>query len=219
MQELKPSPNEPYRIEVPAAAFRRPLRRTVDLIMPSGRRGEFYIRGAICWPKGGHPDQYGAFLVGAQDVQTQVVYVVAEGRFLTVDPCADVLGGVTFAGVANRLNDLWAKFYCNQWYYREEEGEHRSWMLQVLRSTMVQPKPQLIRIDWDFDTEAMIDRLVATGRVVMSNEGESFRGLTALRSRPGADGMDFPAVRALGALLAGVERHPWKWSHVTELDG
>ena len=218
MVDLRPSPHEPYRMEAPAGAMRRRLRRTVDMVMSNGRRMECYLRGGVCWPSGGHPDQYGALVVGAQDVQTLTVYIVAEGRFLTIDPCIDRVGGMLFTGAAARFNDIWAKLYCQTYYYREEEGEHRRWMLDILRSPMIQPKPQFVRIDWGASTEALVDRWLAVGRLRMAEDGESAKGMTALRSRPGVDGMMFPAVRALAALLAGIERNPWKWSHVTELD-
>lgn len=215
--ETRPAAGESWRIEIPRASIRRPQRRTVDMVVPGMGRREYYIRGGLCWPKGAHPDQYGALVVCAQDVESGIVYVVAEGRFLTVEPCIDSTTGTAFAGAAGRLNEVWQRFYCRSFYFRDDEGEHRTWMLQCLRSSMVNPKPEMVRADWtERRTEMVIDRWLTVGRLVMAEDGTVFRSLSELRNRPGTDGYDMPAVRALAAVLTGLERSPWRMGHVLD---
>ena len=216
--ELKPAAGEAWRVEIPRLAIRRPLRRTVDLAMPGRGRREYYIRGGVCWPQGGHPEQYGALVVGAQDVEDKTVFAIAEGRFLTVEPCVDPTTGTMFAGCAARFNEVWQRFYCRSFYFREDEGEHRKWLLECLRCGGLEPKPECVRADWrEKATDMVVDRWLTVGRLALAQEGPTFAALSELRMRPGTDGYYVPPVRALAALLAGLERSPWRYEHVVDL--
>jgi len=85
-------------------------------------------------------------------------------------------------------------------------------IMQTFRS--VEPKPGFIEIDLDKDHERpLVADFVRTERLVIGKDSELAKQLEVVRHD---DKAQLPAVRALGRLLAGLQRYPFVNHHVEE---
>ncbi|MFA5107757.1 MAG: hypothetical protein WC497_05550 [Patescibacteria group bacterium] len=195
----------------------QPDRNTVILRFGSDddvRNGEYYVRGGICWPvavrnsDGG--SAVGHSVVVGFNLQSKLYTVFEDNEFVCVDPIVEG-GRLTFEGVASWFNTCWARYYCRYWYHHQDETTHRTYLMQVVRSKMIEPKPGFIEIPWT-DEKAVAPvfwRLVNTKRLkftspaIMDQAGQYQASL-------GAEMAMFPAVYALTCALVAMERWPWR---------
>lgn len=202
--------------DIPISQIYRVERDTVTLqFKDKSFNGEYYVRGGVCWPvavrtSDGRSAVGHAVIVG-YNLQTKTYTVFDEQDFICVDPILEA-GKVTFDGVANWLNQCWATFYCHYFYWHQDETTHRLYLMQVLRSAMIQPKPGFIEIPW-MDEQAVVPvmwRLGGTGRLKIDS-GVLHDQLRRFQVELGAyDLCQYPAVHALVCALSGMERWPWR---------
>ena len=171
---------------------------------------EFYLRGGVCWPEG---DSDGFALLGGQNVKGNRVHVFEEMEFATVD---DIIqdGQIRYHGLSSWLNRCWSKYFARLYFRNQPQAIHDRFWLQIARSRSVEPKPGFIEIDLDKDHERpLVADFVRTERLVIGKDSELAKQLEVVRHD---DKAQLPAVRALGRLLAGLQRYPFVNHHVEE---
>jgi hypothetical protein len=171
---------------------------------------EFYLRGAVTWPEG---DSDGFALLGGQNVKGSRVYVFEEIEFATVD---DVIqdGRIRYHGLSSWLLRCWSKYFARLYFWNQPQAIHDRFRLQVYRSRSVEPKPAFLEIDLGKDEERpLVADFVRTERLVIGRDSELAKQLDVARLDEKAE---LPAVRALGRLLAGLQRYPFVYHHIEE---
>lgn len=199
-------------------ALYQPDRKTVILRFGSDtdvRNGEYYCRGGICWPvavrtSDGKSAVGNVVLVGF-NIHTKLYTVFEDTEFVCVDPIVEG-GKLTFAGVASWFNTCWAKYFCRYWYYHQEEITHRMFLMQVLRSQMIEPKPAFIEIPWQDESAVapVVFRLVATKRLKLASPVILDQGRQYQTTLGASELALYPAIYALTCALVAMERWPWR---------
>jgi len=194
-------------------------RQTTNLSFPLGdpyphEIAEFYIRGGVCWPitverDDGHKDFEGFAIMAGQNIKTKQITVFDQRAFVCIDNIVGENSVIEYPGLAPWLNECWAKYFGEKFYWHQDWQLAKTYRLDVHRSKMVKPKPQFIEIEWanDEDIEVLIWKYVKMGRLVFQ-EGSDLD--VALRSVKKGEKETLPPVHALACLLAGIERHPWR---------
>lgn len=196
--------------ELPQAATWNVRRDTVSLLFDGNRTGEYHVRGGICWPVPVGNRAEGALVIGAQDVKSGIVRICGQTPLLCVDHVIDPTTGVIkYRGVAGWLNQGWQSYHARMFYYRQSEDVHKRWALQVLRSKLVEPKPAFRPVVWKDHAEgrALILAWLGAERVIFPAGSPVDHGLRQAEAQSGAP---VPVVHAVTALLAGLERYPWR---------
>ena len=172
---------------------------------------EFYMRGGVCWPEG---DAEGFALLGGQNVNGNRVHVFEEMEFATIDDIRNSDQSIKYHGLASWLNRCWSKYFARLYFWNQPQAIHDRFRLQVYRSGSIEPKPGFIEIDLGKDHERpLVADFVRTGRLVIGKDSELARQLEVSRHD---DKAELPAVKALGRLLAGLQRSPFVNHHIEE---
>lgn len=192
-----------------------PGRRTTLVSGAGDRSGEYHVRGGVCWPvpvmvETGQSAVGHAVLVGFE-LRARRYVVLADTEFVAVDPVVEPDGRVLYDGLAGWLCEGWSKWFARVYYYRQSEPVHKASLLAVLRSEMIKPTPGFIEVhDDDVGAAALFWRLVATKRLRFRSDAVVDQA-RRLRSSLGAPCLAaHPAIHALAAALAGMERWPWR---------
>lgn len=174
---------------------------------------EYSMRGGVCWPKlversGGH-EYEGFILVAGQDVRTKVVTVFNARKFQTVENIIED-DKIAFRGIADWLTKMWSKYFVRTYYWDQDFELSKTKRLEVLRSPMVNPKPQFVEVDISTTEEARMAmwRFVKLGKLNAGKKGTDLH--EQIVSSKIIDRDSQPAVHALSCLLAGIERYPWR---------
>jgi hypothetical protein len=171
---------------------------------------EFYMRGGVCWPEG---DANGFAVMGGQQINNGQVYVFEQTEFVTVDNIVQD-GQILYHGLSSWLNRCWAQYFARLYFWNQPQAIHDRFRLQVYRSSSIEPKPGFIEIDLSKDHEhPLVADFVRTGRLVIGKDSELAKQLEVSRHD---DKAELPAVRALGRLLAGLQRFPFVNHHIEE---
>ncbi len=191
-------------------------RKTVQLVF--GRQdhplnGEYHMRGGICFPV---PVRFGAdlgaagfVLLAGQNVETGVIYVFEERPFLTIDHVIGVEDKIEFEGCCQWFNECWSYYYGRDYYWHQDPETRKTYLLELVRSKMVEPRPHLLEIDWrdDYGIEHLIWRMGNTGKLKFKADGELHDALRLLEVQSDRS-MLIPGVHALKCCLAGFTRYP-----------
>ena len=181
-----------------------------DSKVPSG---DYWLRGGICWPglqpRGMDHGLRGFAVMCGQLLETKVIYVFRQADFWTVDP---VLGGdnaLPTQGLAVWLNHSWADLFADTYFWHQPQETHRKYLLQILRSPMVQPKPHFIEVDWSKLEQAhpTLWETLQAQRLKFSTESELHRQLRQFQAQTYETP---PAVYALCCCLMGYDRYPYR---------
>ena len=174
---------------------------------------EFYMRGGVCWPEG---EANGFAVMGGQQINNGRVYVFEEMEFATVD---DIIqdGQIRYHGLASWLNRAWSRYFAKLYFWNQPQDLHDRFRFQVYRSSSIEPKPALIEapLTSEEDSRSLVVDYIKTGRVSIETGSELAKQLEVSRHEAKAQ---LPAVRALGRLLAGLQRYPFARDHVEEED-
>jgi len=176
--------------------------------------GEFYMRGAVCWPEG---DSDGFAIMAGQQIDNGQVYVFEQVEFATIEDIRGKGQIITYHGLASWLNRCWSKYYARLYFYHQSDTTHDRFRLQIYRSQTIEPKPSFIEapITNEEDCRSLVVDFIRTGRVSIESGSELARQLEVSKYD---DKAELPAVRALGRLLAGLQRYPFARDHVEEED-
>lgn len=191
-----------------------PRRRTSTFTLANKKTMECTIRGAIAFPMYRNPKTNridGFAIILAQDVRTKVIYAIDEAEFVCIDHVLEEDHSIRIEGLSKWLNDCWAKYYASGFYYHQPHETYRKYALQIIRSKMIQPKPQLIEAPWD-------DEKTATLSIWERGAQGMFKGKAGTLLQQAINRYDPnnkkekppPAVWALMCGLTGMERYPWR---------
>lgn len=166
---------------------------------PSGR---YYMRGGICWPDYSQPGY--AVIVG-RHLATSVLWVLDERRFAVVDHILRDDGGIEYEGIAPWVVGMWSRYYCDHYYDHQHGETRRKYLLQVLRSPAIQPKPHFAEVEWDDPGQPLhsIHEADALGRLKYRASGELF---AAMQQHAADNEIIPPALHAAMCAVAGHER-------------
>ena len=174
---------------------------------------EFYMRGGVCWPEG---DSDGFAIMAGQQIGNDQIYVFEQIEFATIEDIRDKSQIIKYHGLASWLNRCWSKYFGRRYFWNQPQAIHDRFRLQVYRSGSIEPKPGFIEIDLGKDEEhPLVADFVRAGRLVIGKDSELARQLEVARHD---EKTELPAVRALGRLLAGLQRYPFVRGHVEEED-
>ncbi len=177
--------------------------------------GEYYCRGGICWPvvprTGAGGIAIGHAVMVGFNLQTKCYTVFEDVEFRCIDPILEN-GRMTFEGIANWLNNCWARYFCHYFYYNAPELVHRTYLMQVLRSEMVSPKPAFIEIPWQSDDQVLpvFWSLINTKRLKQSSAAIKDQARQCQGALGSVELALYPAVYALTCALVAMERWPWR---------
>lgn len=177
-------------------------------------QAEFDIRGGICWPvtfrKDGYVDSQGYILVAGKNLRTGVVTIFEQQQFLVVEPIVDQeTQEIMFTGISNFINNAFSNYYCRKYYWHQNYEFSKKWRLDVLRSPMIEPKPQLVEVPWgeDQDAEHLIWAKIKQRLLRHDINAELYNQLQHIK-QDDKKSQILPAVRALQCVLMGMERFP-----------
>lgn len=172
--------------------------------------GEYCLRGGVCWPvivdkASGRME--GFALVAGREVKSRSTYILAQTPFVCVDHVHDAAGRIQFQGLSTWFVDAWAQWFAEVYAWKQPFETNRRYLIQVLRSEMIQPKPRFVELDWDDDDDAraMIYETEAMGRLIYPRDSTLHRALLEFSVAVPTDRDRFPAVQALTCALHGLE--------------
>lgn len=177
--------------------------------------GSYYLRGGICFPVpvrlGADKGAGGFVLICGCNVTTKKIYVFEDRSFLTIDHIVGQDGSVEFEGLSGWLNECWSYYFARDFYWHQDDQTKKTYMLDILRSTMIKPRPRFLHIDWTDDNqiEHLIWRLGNTGVMKFKADSELHESLRLLEVQTD-NRQIIPGVHALKCALAGLMRHPYR---------
>ena len=196
----------------PLSKIHHTARETVSLAFADGKRGEFIMRGAVCWPA--EPDESsmrftGRAIVAGKSVVSGTVYLFDEMAFCDIEPVVDRASGcVQEPGLSGFLNAAFNVWGCPRFCWYGNEVLHEQYARAVRRSALVNPKPHWRRVLYD-PSEGL--RLVADwsarGKLVVWEDLPMAEDLRRARATPGYLPL---GVRCLGSLLFDYARIAWR---------
>ncbi len=195
-------------------------RGTVNLYFPRDPKtgeipwSEYYLKGGICFPipiqsQEGDTDVQGYVLMAGVDQISKVITIFEEIPFLVINNIVALDGTLEFKGVGPEFNRIWAKYYAKDYYFHQHLEAKKQYLLEILRTRSIEPKPAFIEVPWDTVEEAMhiVWKNIKTGKLRYQKDGQLHRELGKVEK---GDKEIFPSVYALQVLLAGLERFPYR---------
>ncbi len=175
---------------------------------------EYSMRGGMCWPKTVRfdigVDVEGFVLLAGVNVKTREVRVFEQRAFVVVENIIAGDGSIEHPGIEQWLNICWTRYFGRKFYWFQDRELTKKYRLEVLRSLVIQPKPEFIRIELSKDKEIPIHtvwKFMNVGKLKIERDSLLWKALEL--TQKGKKEM-LPAVHALTVLLEGVERHPWR---------
>jgi hypothetical protein len=207
----------------PKAFHAQRYRDTHNLWFADGSQGEFYLHGGLCWPVAVQSieEQYGCAILAGVNVETGVCHVFEQFIIDSIEPAYNQHDGrVKSPGLASWLQQVHSAYGARRYYFNQDESLHRMYLLQVLRSRIIDPKPVLVPISWKTDEEAMsaMNHWRMNGNLVIAAGTPIERALQSYRSTPGMKLAQSPPLHALACLLVGLTLRPWR-KHMQPRDG
>jgi len=175
---------------------------------------EYYMRGGVCWPitveTAGDKDVQGCALLGGQDIETKIITIFEQIDFLTIDNIIDDKTQIIeYYGLGSWFNQGWAKYYAKKFFYNQPFEMAKKYRLEIIRSKMIMPNPQIISVPFVEDDEAyhMIWKMIKTKRIRIK-KGSLLHEQIAMSKK--GDKRMLPAVHSLACMLLGYERFPYR---------
>ena len=172
-----------------------------------------YVYGGICWPilvgpKTHQRIQGFAVLVGFH-IETGKHYVLDQYPFVTVEHCIGDDGLISHHGLGAFLNSCWKYYFATKFYYRQPGETHKKYLLEIVRSQSVNPKPLMIECQWDDD--AIADQSVIEKAQLKKLAWEKGSLLDVAVSELIVDpDHASPEWNALRCAMVGFDRYPWR---------
>jgi len=189
-------------------------------IFPSGRGVDFMVRGAVCWPatvgNGVDTATEGFVIVAGQELESKRVVVFEQRPFVCVDHILAPDRMIQYEGIAHRMTVWHSRYYVDTYYWHDHLDTHNRYLIQMLRSEMLNPKPWFAEVIWHDDNQAKhaIWEMVTHNRLVhWAGEAPEHGRMqplydALLRFRDKEEIL--PATKAMMTLAIGLERFPWR---------
>lgn len=198
----------------PVSVISHTRRDTRQLWFPDGSQGEFYVRGALCWPIATGPQSISGFaLLAGVHCDTGVCHVFEQTGFATVAPVIDQdSGAMQEAGLGSWFVKMWGLYHAERYYWSQSESVHRAHLLQTLRLPALNPKPVFVAARWDDLDEALASlwSWINAGSLLIPEQTPLQPALQRFSVQPGADASKDPAMHALLTLLHALVLYPWR---------
>ncbi len=180
-------------------------KETSTLYFEDREPGEFYMRGAIFWPEAGS----GFAIMAGLEIDTGKVHIFEQRSFLTVENILKPDRTIEYEGVAAWFNRCWSRYFADSYFWNQDVQLEKRFRLQVIRSQMIEPKPHFIEAPFGDENEArhLSFEYGRTGRLLIEKDSELAQQLELSEHD---EKTQYPAVRALGRLLIGLERYPFR---------
>lgn len=184
---------------------------TVTLYYKDASHGEYCVRGGICFPmyvEYPKPDVFGYAVLGCQDIKTGLVTIFEQQAFEVIDNIVKD-GEILHEGIASWLNMCWSRYYGRKFFFAQDYELSRKYRLDIHRSPMIQPKPEIIEIEAydEADMRHIIWHYVKMRKVKYEKGSELHKVLDVMKH---GDKIVHPAVHALQMLLCGIDRFPYR---------
>jgi hypothetical protein len=170
--------------------------------------GRYYVRGGVAWPMLNEQTgiSEGYIICAAQHLETGSVVIFESGPFRCIDHILKENGEIEFQGISTWLNKVWSYYNCNLFFRADSDITHRSYLTQLMRSTMIKPMPGFPRVELK-DREDAIAILFSwrTKRKIVMDDDSRLHADLLLWENTGRK-MKAPAVEALITLINGYER-------------
>lgn len=207
----------------PKAFHIQQFRDTTNLWFIDDKHGEFYLHGGLCWPVavGDIENQYGCIIMGGLNCQTGIVHIFEQFCFEGIETAFDQdEGRIVADGLDAFLGQVSGAYGTKRYYVNQDESIHRMYLLQVLRSRQIDPKPVLVPITWQTDEEAIsaMNHWRLTGKLVIGSGTPIEAAFQRFRATPGIKLGQVPELHALACLLVGLTLYPWR-RHRMPVDG
>jgi len=200
-------------IEKPHKAYYELDQRTSTLYFRESESGQYMMRGGVCWPipvdDGGKKDVYGYILMAGQNVETKLVTIFEQVQFVVIDHILRPDRSIEHHGISTWFNRCWSKYFASDFFWHQDNELSRKYLLEIIRSEMIRPKPQLIEVGWSDTEEAkqVIWKFVKLGKLRIEKDSQLYRELEKTKV---GEKQTWPAVHALMCCLCGIERFPWR---------
>lgn len=185
-----------------------PERASRQLRFDDGTILEASTRCAVCWPSvqsatGKPAIRMGWAVMGALDVRTECVRILAHSKFTLLHPSDRLPKDIDLTRI---MLTWWRDYMPEVWYYAEDYETHRRYSQQLRQSNALHPVPSFWHVDMP-DSEILDARMwqaAAEGRI--KYPGDLYREIIA--ETP--DNQPSAAKRAVQTLWTGFERNPWR---------
>ncbi|MCP4570578.1 MAG: hypothetical protein GY841_23585 [FCB group bacterium] len=187
-------------------------KQTSTLYFSDGSNGDYRMRGGVCWPMSvertpGNPDIEGFILMAGQNVDTGKVFIFEQRTFVVIDHIVNQSGVIEYEGISSWINKCWSKYYARDFFWNQTREHAKSYRLEVIRSKMIDPKPQFIEVGWGDVAEVKhtVWRLVKTGKIWYEKGSQLHEELDLIKK---GQIESVPSVHAMMCLAYGLERYP-----------
>lgn len=177
-------------------------------------QADFEIRGGICWPityrVDGAIDSEGYAIVAGRNLNNGIITIFEQTGFMVTEPIINKRSGaIDFPGLSNFINNAFANYFCNRYYWHQNFELSKRWRLEVSRSQMINPKPRLIEIPWgeDRDADHVIWSAFKQKKLRFDPDSKLKAQLEQIKKTDKSKDI-YPAVRALQCALMGMQRFP-----------
>ncbi len=186
-------------------------KRISTLYFHDGSSGDYRMRGAVCWPMTvertkGDPNVEGFILMAGQDVDTGKVFIFEQKKFVVVDHIVNN-GVIEFEGISSWFNRCWSKYFARDFFWNQTREHAKAYRLEVIRSKMIDPKPQFIEVGWGDVAEVKhtVWKLVKTNKIWYEQGSQLHEELDLIKK---GELETVPSVHAMMCLAYGLERYP-----------
>lgn len=188
---------------------------------PNDRAVDFYVRGAVCWPatvgNGNDKATEGFILVAGQELRTKRVFIFEQRPFVCIDSILNPETGlIQYEGITQRLTYWHARYRANTFYWHDHTDTHNRYLVQLIRSEMLNPKPWFVEVMWHEESQAVnaLWELITKNMLFHWAGTAPEKGLSqplyAALLNWRDTGVVLPATKAAMVLAMGYERFPWR---------
>ena len=190
-------------------------------MFPSDRGVDFMVRGAVCWPatvgRGVDTATEGFVIVAGQELSTKRIVIFEQRPFVCIDHIISTeTRRILYEGIAHAMSVWFSRYFVDTYYWHDHMDTHNRYLIQMVRSDMLQPKPWFAEVIWHDDSQAKhaVWELVTHNRLVHWAGEAPDKGRmeplydALLRFRDNEEIL--PATKAMMTLAIGYERFPWR---------
>lgn len=143
----------------------------VKLFFEKEQSREFYMRGAVAWLEGTKTEHVkpGFCIIAGQTMEPpKEVWLFDEFEFMTVDHWFNADQTLRQEGLSAFLLKCWSKYGSRAFFYNQSVEIHKRYLLQVIDSPMISPKPEFIQTPYTEDEkirDSIIQEYLALGKL------------------------------------------------------
>ena len=185
---------------------------SVETFPDQDRDGAYYVRGSIAWPTLNEVtgDAEGHIIVAGQRLIGNKIIIFADSAFSCIDHVMNDNGTIRKGGLAPWFNWAWSKMHCNLFMRSQGDDVHRQWLMDIVRSKMIQPQPEFPNVSIPDINDAinMMYSLLGKGGLVIHKDSKLVSQLD-LWEGSGRKAM-LPGVLAALILVYGYQKWPFR---------